>query len=150
LENFMSSPICRFLLAALCAAGLAGCGGGETLVKLQGRLVDNGQPLQWRETSPLRIDLTWKDPDPTKPGKAYTAEAANDGAFTIDGGTGKGIPPGQYTFTVRTPGVAPGAPQPPLLEGLNDPKNSPLKYEVSADANQKIVIDLRKKTVSAE
>src|SRR6516162_6313472 len=114
----MSALPCRFVLAALCATGLTGCG-GEKLVHLEGRLVDNGQPLQWQETS-VDVDLNWKNPDVQKPGKAYTARVGSDGTFAVEGEKGSGIPPGEYTLTIRSPGGAPGTRPPPLLEGLGN------------------------------
>ena len=142
----MSSPFSRFCVGALCLLGLAGCGGGS-LVKLQGRLTLDGQALQWNEPTALEVSLVAESSDPMKPGKSYAAEVGPDGTFTVQGSDGRGIPPGTYQFAVTWTGYGPGTKPPAWLKGLDKPATSTLKYEVTADANQKIVIDLTKKTV---
>jgi hypothetical protein len=129
--------------------GAVGCG-GETLVKLQGRVVVGGEPLQWTEPTPLTVGLTGVSPDPEKTGKAFTAEVQKDGTFVVESSPGKGIPAGKYTFTVRSVGGAPGTRPPAFLAPFVDSDKTPLKYEVTTDAEQKIVIDLTKQNVQRE
>jgi hypothetical protein len=125
---------------------LAGCGGGP-LVKLQGRLTQDGRVVQWNEPTPLEVRLFLQNPDPIKAGQSYAAEVGQDGSFTVQG---KGIPPGSYKLAVVSKGDRPGTKPPPFLKDLSNAATSRLTYEVAAGADQKIVIDLAKKTVQPE
>jgi hypothetical protein len=132
--------------------GLAGCG-GDKLVVLHGRLANNGGAWQSPENVSLQVIVTTPPSEDGKvPGTMFAAPVGSDGNFTVQGGTGKGVSPGHYTFAVQSSAGGPGMrrPQPSWLAEVADPENSPLKYEVTAEANQRIVIDLGKKVVERE
>jgi hypothetical protein len=143
----MSLSARQALPAALFLVLCCGCS-GETLVVLHGQVVENGQPRKGQGKPPLRVVLTGQGSEADKtPGTSFVAEVGEDGSFTVQGGTGKGIPPGSYTFTLSSTAVGPGRPQPGELRDFTDPATSPLKCDVTADPNQRVVIDLGKKTV---
>jgi hypothetical protein len=145
----MSSPICRFLAGALCLLGVVGC--GTPKAQLEGRLLEDGQPMQWKESTPLEVRAACPGASPDKPGLSFEATVDKDGHFTLRAPDGGGIPPGDYTFAVRTTADRPGVKQSvPQLLGLTDPAKSPLKYKVTADSKQRIAIDLKKETVERE
>ena len=86
------------------------------------------------------------------PGAAFSARVEKDGRFTVRGITGQGIPPGSYTFVLRFQSSRPtgGKAPPSFLQGLSEAATSPLKYEVTDDSKQRVVIDLAKRTVQRE
>jgi hypothetical protein len=148
----MSLRSVRTVGLALCLLGLAGCG-GEKLVVLHGRLADNGSAWQAHENVPLQVIVTTPASEDGKvPGMKFSAPVGSDGTFTVQGGTGKGVPLGLYTFAVQSSAGGPGMrrPQPSWLADFADPEKSPLKYEVTADSSQRIVLDLGKKAVERE
>ena len=145
----MSSPLCRFIVSALFLLGVVGCGAPKA--QLEGRLLEDGQPLQWKEATPLEVRAARPGDTDDKPGLSFAAMVDKDGHFTLKAPDGGGIPPGDYTFAVRTTAQRPGVGQSvPQLMGLTDPAKSPMKYTVTADAKQRIAIDLKKKTVVRE
>ena len=141
----MSSFVSRLLLGVVCLVGLAGCA-KESLVVLEGRLTADSQPLDWKEASPLEVVLRNE-----KANLSFSAPVETNGRFTVKGSEGKGIPPGAYQITLRTINLRPGkSVPPPLLKGVTDPASSPLKYDVTADPVQRVVLDIKKQTVQHE
>jgi hypothetical protein len=139
----------RWLGAGFCLIGLAGC--GDPLVVVQGRLAWNGQSWPANDQMSLLVTVTGNaSEDGQTPGSSFAAAVAEDGTFTIHGATGKGIPPGRYTFSVRSTADGPKRPQPAWLANLADPATSPLKYEVTTDGSECLVLDAGKKTVARE
>ena len=140
----MSSLIGRLLVGLLCLVSLAGC--GSKTVVLEGRLTADGKPLEWKEDAPLEVQLSNATAN-----VAFSAPVETGGKFTVKGGDGRGIPPGNYTFAVRTISTGPRNKIPsPLLDGIESIGNSPLKYEVTTDGKQHIVIDVTKHTIQRE
>jgi hypothetical protein len=118
---------------------VAGC--SEQTVNLSGKLV---LPSKIKLVESDAVTLAFA-PEGTA-GKAAIGLVSNgDQTFTV-----KDITPGKYKITF---GVTPYPDQKkriPLVEPLNtkfDMKASPLKYEVTAEPNQSITIDLEKGTV---
>jgi hypothetical protein len=139
------------LVAACCLVGLAGCGGPRLTV--EGRLAWNGQTWPATDQLLLQVILTERAPaDGQTPGTSFSARVAADGSFTLTGATGHGIPPGSYVLAVRSTLAGPGSgqQQPAWLAALADPATSPLRWEVTADTSERLVIDLGLKTVSVE
>jgi len=119
---------------------VAGC--SERTVNLSGKLVLPAK-LKISEKDSVTVAFT---PEGTA-GKAGVGVFSNsEQAFTV-----KDISPGKYKLTVSITPYPDEKKRAPLLEPINvkyDAKSSPLKYEVTAEPNQSITVDLDKGTVS--
>lgn len=127
-----------------CVACVAGCS-GETGAKVTGVLIENGQPLKISDKERVDLSLTpvQKDEKNTKanPGAEFKKE---DATFTFVGPGAGLVPKGEYRVSVKVR-MQDGSDR---LGGQFGPDNSPLTYQVTADARQQIVIDITKKTVT--
>ncbi len=105
----------RWLLAftALAVIGLlavgTGCGGigGEKLVVIRGKVVENGQPVKAGgvyEEGGMRIEVTFYPVDAAgnvdQARQSWSCSVQSDGTFVMDG-AGKGIPAGRYKVGLR-------------------------------------------------
>jgi hypothetical protein len=135
-------------MATLLVLTVSGCGSGEVI--LQGRIVEGGKPIQVPATTPFTLSLASVGED-KQAGRAFSGMVEPDGNFTVSGPRGQGIPPGRYKITLVSAGSA-SAPTPAPLKrlALSDPARTPLSYDVTADRNQRIVIDVGKGTVRRE
>ncbi|HIE39635.1 MAG TPA: hypothetical protein EYH34_15190 [Planctomycetes bacterium] len=104
----LSGIVCA---AAICA--LVGCGGGEKLVTITGKLVDGGNPIKLEDIDqetieemgmlPIEVELWPVDASGNidKNRKPEGASVELDGSFTLSGPEGDGIPAGRYRVALR-------------------------------------------------
>ncbi len=139
-----------FLVVMTCFA-LAGCGGGEKLVTVTGKVVEDGQPLAIEEREYRTgggVEVTFYPLDSAgnvaKQAKSYGTTAKQDGTFVMDGDQGEGIPAGKYRVALRgqsSSGYSPTAPsQGDRWGGKFDAGNSPFTFDIQE--NQEIVLDV--------
>jgi hypothetical protein len=89
----MRNLTCSFLLVAACLA--CGCGGGK--VKVNGKIVKDGQPFTLSDKGVFVLSFVSEGgTDKT----IYNATTKPDGTFTIVGPENKGIPPGKYVVNL--------------------------------------------------
>ncbi len=152
----MRTAVFRVFIAISLAGGLltgiSGCGvGGEKLVVIRGRVVENGQPLRLEYGGP-RVELSFHPVDaagnPVPDKMSYSCSVQQDGTFVMDG-IGKGIPAGRYKIAVRgEPGSSQYDPRAPkavggdIYEGRFSLQKTPFIFEFTS--NQEITIDLAK------
>src|SRR5262245_29610513 len=97
----MSRIVTTGFAAALALAAAGGCSEPKVIVK--GRVVANGQPLK---AGSLEVTLqSAGSPDGKTPGRSFPATLERDGTFTVQGGEGKGFPPGTYKITVASTAI---------------------------------------------
>jgi len=140
----------RTLLVAFVAMGVtltAGCGGSKG-TQVSGTLMKNDKPYIPPENGAASIQFVPMATDgKMRPG---TGQAdPKTGAFTLQGAVPKeGLVPGKYKVVVL--GVVSGQYGKDLFDNAFSPEKTPLTYEVTTDANQQIIIDLGKKTVTKQ
>lgn len=135
---------------------VVGCGGlgGERLVVIRGKLVENGQPVKAGgpyEGEGPEISVTFYPVDaagnPAKDRQPWSCTVRPDGTFVMDG-AGKGIPAGRYKILIQgqpAPGT-PGAEEAAramggdVFKGRFNLQNTPFVYEFTS--NQEITLEL--------
>lgn len=114
----------------------AGCGNGDSGVKIEGRVTKNGAPLTLEEGESVTITLKSEDGKST-----YTSGVAPDGTFSIQKPAGGPIPPGKY----RVHYVDQLAPSPYTKKtGFNISKDLPEPWDVSSSSSS-FTLDIAKK-----
>jgi hypothetical protein len=123
---------------------MAGCS-GERGATITGRFEEDGQPLQLADKEHVYLSLIPVSKD-DKSSRANPGADVNrdDGTFKFIG-PGQGlVPAGEYKIAIAIrPREAPDR-----LAGQFTEANTPLRYTVTDEPNQELVIDLVKKTVS--
>jgi len=118
-------------------------------VKLTGQLAMNGAPYTPPDKAAVSLQFTSTDPNANRPN--CSAEMPSGATqFEVLGpskGSSGGIRPGKYKITVRASNPSKGSYE-DIFKDAFSVKNSTLEYEVTADPEQSIVIDLGKKTVT--
>lgn len=167
--------VLRFTAASLCLLPLlAGCSKTKG-VKVQGKLLLNGEPVKLLADEEIlvtfsRVDATEKDK--AAPGAA--GAVGEDGSFTIAGADNKGITPGRYYVTVTSQSASGGTlewedkgkTKRKVVEDGSDNEEdesndrfeklfpadgtSPLIAEVDASGSQTFIIDIGKMTVTRQ
>ena len=135
---------------ALALIGLPACGSrapSGTGIKVKGTLVQNGKPIQPapKEDDTLYIALLPPDPK-TNPGENVARYNHADGAFEIKGPVDAGVVPGDYRVVVTYTRYEGGGDD--VFKEQFSQENSPLKYKVTEDKEQEIIIDVGKRTVT--
>jgi hypothetical protein len=121
---------------------LCGCGGGGKGVKVEGKLVKDGQPLTAGKDEMLNLSFTGKNAQGAD--AVFGAIVQSDGTFVVND-----VPPGKFKLHVSISG---GGSEPASLkkmEGVNkefEAGNAKLEYEVTAEAVQHITVDAKKGT----
>jgi hypothetical protein len=139
----MNSSVYHCAVASLLSSFvfLSGCGGGNSLVPVTGKVLSKGQPAAG---ATLLFHPAINDVN------AQTASAVADenGVYTISSGLEKGILPGSYSVTVTwpDPSVKPTQaqimmgmvePGPDMLKGRYSDKNSTtLKVEITGSTTE--------------
>ncbi len=127
---------------------LVGCGGASgSGIKVKGTLVQNGKPLQPapKEDDTVAIVLSPTDKDQKlEPVSALFNHA--DGTFEFKGRQNAGVPPGEYRVLLNY--VPYQGESNDLFREQFNTDNSTLKYTVTNDKVQEIVIDVGKKTIT--
>jgi hypothetical protein len=144
-QVFRYRPL-AFTLA--CAALLvSGCGGGDKGVKVEGRIVRDGQPLATAEGETLNLSFAGKNAKGED--AVYPAKVNSDGSFVVEGAGGKGIPPGSYKVRINLGG---GGSDPASLAKLEKTNQQVARIDnkecqVTSEPNQKLTIDVAKGTI---
>jgi len=142
----------RLAVLALAVLAVTGCGGGVSGTKLNGKVLNNGQPYPITEEETVRINFITTG----ESGRISAQPQLNpDGTFTLTGPTGKGVPPGKYQITVMvlpSPYAAsknPGAPKGDKFKNkYADPEKTPLTVEITSSTKE-VTVDLGKGTATA-
>ena len=131
------------VVALLAAVALAAGGCGRRYPKVQGRVLLGGRPLRAGPGESAQVIFL-------STGTEHRSTPANcngeDGTFTVAGVDGRGVPPGKYRVAV----ACYDADERDRFNGAFGPNKSPLYCEVTDAKEQHVVIDLDKKTVTAE
>jgi len=137
----------RFVLFALVGAGLmlaAGCG-GEKHVKVTGLLLDKGKPFKLKETEEITIQFLAIKPD-AQIQNALADFDAETSTFTLHSPIATGIPPGEYKIVVSCTTTDEHA-RDRFKDAFSEEKTT-LRYTVTGDNSQDIVIDVKSKSVT--
>ena len=119
---------------------VAGC--SERTVNVSGKLVLPSK-VKIVESDSVTVQFI---PDGDKGKAAFASVSKSEQTFTV-----KDIVAGKYKITVSITPYPDQKKRIPLLEPINtkyDAKSTPLRYEVTAEPNQSITIDLDKGTTS--
>ncbi|MBI3821870.1 MAG: hypothetical protein HY289_04215 [Planctomycetes bacterium] len=123
---------------------LAGCS-GERHVHIAGTLLEGGQPLQPKENEEVTITFVAINPHAkVQIGNAEFEPSAS--SFTVHGPLNDGIPPGEYRIVVRCTPYQED--EPDRFAGAFSEEKTPLRYTVTHDRSQEIVVDLKARTVT--
>jgi len=137
------------LFLVLGVAVFAGCGGPSKGVKVSGQLVKGGAPFTAPANATVQVQFLPTNREDNLPSASGQADSQT-GAFTVTGAfAGTGVQPGKYKV-VLTGAVYGAGPTKDLFNGAYAENNTPLTYEVTQDADQKIVIDIAKNSVSKQ
>jgi hypothetical protein len=142
------------MVCCACAALLAGgCGkGGADIkgVKVDGKVVSNGQPLKFLKDEEVKVSFAQE----VAKGEKSIGSAADvnpeDGTFTIPGPTKHGIPPGKYRVRLSSQPYGGGKDR---FEPLFDPEDGPplvLIAEVGPEEGQSFVIDVARRSIKKQ
>jgi hypothetical protein len=132
------------LAAVLMLPALIGCGGKPT-VQVRGSLQQNGQPYQLAQDEQVQITFSGDGAD----GVPFSASTRvkQDSTFVLSGPANRGVPPGTYKITMSAQIYGPKNEGDRFLGTFSD-ETSPLTYTATSDAQQEIVVDVVKKTVT--
>lgn len=127
---------------------VAGCGDTEQKgVVVHGTLVKNGKPITPAPKDEDNIEIALVPLDKSGNARSAVAEYRNtEGAFTFGGKGSAGVAPGQYKVQLRY--IPYHGEQDDRFKEQFTAAATPLKYTVTADAEQHIIIDVGKKTVT--
>jgi hypothetical protein len=137
-------------------AALVGCGKGDAgLVKVHGRVVQNGKPLP-PPTFEEQYYMVELSPLENKPGGivGQSELKPETGEFAVRHPSGakgwvEGLPPGKYRLSLRT-GLNSDSPKPDRFAGKFDSPKNQILVDVSDERLQKFVIDIGTRTVTKE
>jgi hypothetical protein len=86
-------------LACAAVLALAGCGGGNVVVK--GRIVVDGADLALAPNEAVLMTLSPADGNPAA--SPFSGSVSPDGSFVVSGPSdGSGVPPGKYKVSLQT------------------------------------------------
>jgi hypothetical protein len=130
---------------------VAGCGGGEKLVKVTGKVVQDGQPIiiEDYEEGVQCLNVAFIPLDEQGNRKAgarsYSEDCQEDGSFEILGDMGDGIPPGKYRVAVSRVSKAGEEEdeedgEADLWKGKFGIKNSPFVFDINGSHDVEIDI----------
>jgi hypothetical protein len=135
----------RFVVFSCVAALLvSGCGGRKG-VEVSGQVLLNGAPIKLLPSEEIMVGFSEEAPAGQQPIAAWAPINASDGAFTLAGPAGKGIPAGRYRVVVSS---QPYQKSEDRFEAVFDEKLPPLIAEVGTEQGQTFVIDVRTRTVT--
>lgn len=135
------------ILGVAIAAVPAGCGGqGNRGVKVQGRLLESGQPIKFLPNEDIRISFSSEGAEGSQAVGASGVVKPGDGSFTITGRDNKGIPPGNYRISLSS--SVEGGRDDNRFEASVNRKNPPLIAEVGPEDGQSFTIDIATRTVA--
>ncbi len=131
LPNLVRLPVACWLLSAVCALSMTGC--GEKLVTVKGTVLNSQQPLALGPTGSILVTLI-PDVPPGTPYTTYPGYADATGKFEI----GEKLKPGKYKVAVEVNDPLPGDDK---LKGKFSTNNTTIVREI---VNEKtpLTIDL--------
>jgi hypothetical protein len=139
---------CRLFVAGCMALFLAGCGGVKG-VKVEGKLLNNGQA--YVPPAGVKVNLSFLSTDPKGGASAHAAVInPGDGSFVVSGPKDAGMPPGKYKINLN---LTSEATDPASLEKATW-ANAALaqihgkECDIPAGGKATITIDIGKGTVS--
>jgi hypothetical protein len=124
---------------------VAGCGKKEKGVKVRGKLLQDGQPIQFLRDEDIRISFSSEGSAGQEAAGASGVVQAEDGSFTITGRDNKGIPPGKYRISLSS--SIEGGGDDNRFEASVNQKEPPLIAEVGPEDGQSFTIDVGARTV---
>jgi hypothetical protein len=142
---FIYRPV---LLVLTCTAFfLSGCGGGDKGVKVEGRIVRDGQPFAAAQGETVNLSFAGKNAKGEE--AVYPAKVNADGSFVVDGPGGKGIPPGSYKLRLNVGSEGSDPASLAKLEKTNQQfaRIDNKECQVTSESNQKLTIDVTKGTI---
>ncbi len=137
-----------FGLLALAFVVFSGCSRGPsgTGIVVKGTLLQNGKPLQPAPKEDDTVTIQFLPPDPkNNPGETVARYNHADGTFEIKGPVDAGVVPGDYRVSVSFSRYEGGD---DVFNDQFSQEKSTLKYTVTSDKEQEIVIDVGKRTVT--
>ncbi len=128
---------------------LCGCGGGSKGVKVEGKLLKDGQPFKAQQGELLSLSFRGKDAKGSD--VICPAKVASDGTFTVAGPKGGDrVPPGNYKINLSV--TLQGTDGASLAKAATINEQFSLiqgkEYEVTAEPTQTVTIDVGKGTLS--
>lgn len=138
----MRFGLCLLLVISTLTMG-SGCGRGEKLLPLKGRLLKSGEQFEAGADELIQITFVPILPDGKPPRDHYYANV-NDaqGTFVAAGKTGRGLPPGKYRVALELMRK-----KKDRFKGKYDQVNSPYIFDID-DSTREIVIDIEKPPVA--
>jgi len=134
----------RWFLIALASVMLFAAGCREKPgVKVEGKLVKGGKAYSLPAQESLSLSFTGKTIYPANVNIA-------DGTFTVDGPTGKGIPPGKYTISINraTSGTDPASLAKSAELSREFTSINGKEVEITAGTSPKLTIDIGAGTIT--
>jgi hypothetical protein len=137
---------CFASFGALLCLAMAGCGGGEKLVTVTGKVVQDGQPIsiEGYEEGMECLSVAFIPLDEGGNRKAgarsYSQDCQEDGSFEILGDMGDGIPVGKYRVAVSRVSEAAEEGEDDLWKGKFGPDNSPFIFDINGSHDVQIDI----------
>lgn len=121
---------------------LSGC--SEPGAHVTGVLVEDGKPVTPTESEEIEMSFVSVQPD-AKVSVAIVDFDSSSGAFSVRGPERASIPPGEYKVVVA---LAPyQEAEKDRFKGAFSEEKTPLRYVVTADSRQDIVVDVKEKTI---
>jgi hypothetical protein len=121
---------------------LIGC--GESGARVTGSLQEGGKPVVLKENEEISISFVSVDPE-AKVNLATADYHADRGAFTVRGPERDSIPAGEYKIVIALTPYQENTPD--RFGGAFAEEKTPLRYTVTNDSTQEIVIDVQEKSV---
>jgi hypothetical protein len=135
------------LTAVTLAVFVAGCGKkGNQGVKVQGRLLKDGQPIKFLRTEDIRISFSSEASEGHEASGASGVVRPKDGAFTITGRDNMGLPPGKYRISLNS--IIEGGGDDNRFDASVNRKMPPLVAEVGPEEGQSFTVDIGTWTVT--
>ena len=134
---------CFASFGALLCLAMAGCGGGETLVKVTGKVVQDGQAVsiegyeEGMECLSVAFIPLDEGGNPKAGARSYSQDVQEDGSFEILGDMGDGIPVGKYRVAVNR---LRGGDVDERWGGNLRPENSPFIFDINGSHDVQIDI----------
>jgi hypothetical protein len=138
---------CSASLGALLCMAMAGCGGGEKLVTVTGKVLQDGQAvsIEGYEEAAECLSVAFIPLDEGGNRKAgarsYSQDVQEDGSFEILGDMGDGIPVGKYRVAVsRVSEAGEEEGEDDLWKGKFGPESSPFVFDINGSHDVEIDI----------
>lgn len=124
------------------AAAVVGCGKPkENVVRVKGRLTDNGQPLVVQRPEiglgVVKLEFWPANADPNA--EPFSANADKEGNYTVSGLNGNGIAPGKYRIAVYQWDPYPNIDR---LKSRFSLQKTPIIRDITGEPGQEVTIDI--------